>query len=468
MRSSVTLDIVKGALSGKAIVFDQRDSIIIGRGDGCVPQLPSDAAHSTVSRNHCLIDINPPDVRVRDFGSLNGTFVNGKKIGQRAREQTAEEGAQSAFPEHDLNNGDTLTIGDTTICVHIFVPKLCVECGVEISEEDAPRLRQNQGVYKCDACSATAQLQTVPAAFGQRRCIQCGKDASSEIGPNRQGDYICVSCQGDPLSILNHLLDQRETVQGDVDLIRIQGYAIEQELGRGGVGAVYLARNLETGRRVALKVMLPQVASDEESRNMFLREIDNTKVLKHENVVQLFDAGYSEGMFYFTLEFCDGGGADAHLKRSPEGLAVDDAVGIILQVLHGLEYAHSVELSNVSVRHGRGRTAYGLVHRDLKPANIFLCGQGKNRIAKIGDYGLGKAFDTAGLSGHTRTNQVGGTPNFMPRQQVLNFKYAQPDVDVWGAAASLYSLLTGAVPRDFQKDRDVWQVVLSTNPVPIR
>jgi serine/threonine-protein kinase len=86
---------------------------------------------------------------------------------------------------------------------------------------------------------------------------------------------------------------------------------------------------------------------------------------------------------------------------------------------------------------------------------------------KIADYGLGKAFEAAGLSGHTRTGQRAGSPWFMPRQQVINFKYCKPDVDVYGMAASLYYMLTGFHPRDFPKGKDPWQVVLQTKPVPV-
>ena len=114
---------------------------------------------------------------------------------------------------------------------------------------------------------------------------------------------------------------------------------------------------------------------------------------------------------------------------------------------------------------GKGR---GLVHRDLKPANLFLSGSGKQRLTKIADIGVGKAFDTAGLSGQTRTGSVGGTPVYMPRQQVINFKYAKPDVDVWAMAATFYNLLTGSFPRDFNSGMDPWRVVLQTQPVPIR
>ena len=146
----------------------------------------------------------------------------------------------------------------------------------------------------------------------------------------------------------------------------------------------------------------------------------------------------------FTLEFCDGGSLDVLLKQRGGPLCVEEAGAIIRQALDGLEYAHTAEIPQVKQADGSVGRGRGLVHRDLKPHNIFLSGAGANQIAKIADYGLAKAFDTAGLSGQTRTGVAAGTPHFMPRQQVINFKYAKPEVDVWAMAASLYYLLAGS------------------------
>jgi serine/threonine-protein kinase len=86
----------------------------------------------------------------------------------------------------------------------------------------------------------------------------------------------------------------------------------------------------------------------------------------------------------------------------------------------------------------------------------------------VGDFGLAKSFDLAGLSGMTATGTLLGTPVFTPRQQVINFKYAKPEVDVWALAASFYHMVTGAFPRDFPPGMDPWLAVLRTTPVPIR
>jgi eukaryotic-like serine/threonine-protein kinase len=102
----------------------------------------------------------------------------------------------------------------------------------------------------------------------------------------------------------------------------------------------------------------------------------------------------------------------------------------------------------------------------LKPSNLFLAKVKDEVIVKIGDYGLSKAFDLAGLSGQSMTGGAAGTPVFMCRQQLLNFKYSKPEVDVWATAACLYNMLTGYFPRNFTGDP--FLAVLQNEPVPIR
>ncbi|MDP9867936.1 MULTISPECIES: FHA domain-containing protein [Streptosporangium] len=304
--ATITLKLVKGKLARTEYVFDERTTCVLGRADDCAPRLPDDADHRTVSRHHCLLDINPPDARIRDFGSLNGTYVNGEKIGQRAAHQTPEEAAALPFPEHDLSDGDEIRIGETVFRV-----------GVQ------------------PAAGGVQRTLELP------RCKVCDREVGSEVGA-RSGEYVCAACQARPAAVAAMLL--KLAYAGRRDLSSIAGYTILRELGRGGMGAVFLARHQGTGEEVALKVMLP----------------------------------------------------------------------------------------------------------------------------KVGDFGLAKAFDQAGLSGLTRTGTAAGKPWYMPRQQVINFRNAAPAVDVWTLAACLYHALTARYPRDFPAGRDPWQVVLQSPPVPIR
>src|SRR5260370_41208713 len=109
MPREVTLTVTEGTLNAEAFVFDERASCLIGRGEDCEPQVPENREYRSISRLHCLLDVNPPEARVRDLGSKFGTFVNGGKIGQRESE---EQRGKPLFPEYDLKDGDEIRLGD--------------------------------------------------------------------------------------------------------------------------------------------------------------------------------------------------------------------------------------------------------------------------------------------------------------------------------------------------------------------
>jgi serine/threonine protein kinase len=108
------------------------------------------------------------------------------------------------------------------------------------------------------------------------------------------------------------------------------------------------------------------------------------------------------------------------------------------------------------------------VHRDLKPSNILLSFAQNDVVAKLSDFGLAKSFERAGLSGLTLTGNYAGTPYFLPRKQITNFKYVKPVSDVWSMGATIYNMLTGTFPYHFTKGRDPIDVILNDNIVPIR
>lgn len=412
MPAKITLTVTEGSLKGQIFEFSDRTTCIIGRAGDCYVRLPNDEAHGSISRYHCRLDINPPQVRVRDFGSKNGTYVNGQKIGQRQSDQTAQEAVQMEFPEYELKDGDEIRLSKTVF-------RVSIETGTAAKETETLELRAGGNLRE--------QTETLVSR-------------GAAVLPSKTKDS---------------------------NLPEIAGHTTLKLLGKGGCGAVYLARHNGTGEKVALKVMLPERTDSRRHIDWFLREVENTKALKHPNVVRLLDSGYWDGTFFCLLEYCDGGTLLDLMRARGGRVPVGEAVPILLQVLEGLEYAHSAEIPNVRQADGSFVKGRGLVHRDLKPANIFLAFAGKSPTAKIGDYGLAKAFDSAGLSGQTVSGTTAGTPAFMPRQQVINFKYAKPEVDVWAAAATLYYILTGTPPRDFT-GTDRWLAVLQTEPVPVR
>ncbi|MFG2585363.1 FHA domain-containing protein [Streptomyces malaysiensis] len=144
--ATITLTRVEGRVKPGAYVFEEPTTRVLGRSTDCSPQLPDDPDHKTVSRHHCLPDINPPDIRIRDFGSLNGTYVNGEKTGQRRRGLTPEETVADSYPEHDLKDGDRIRLGDTVFRVdttrpQVATPRLarCAKCERELGDEAGRR-----------------------------------------------------------------------------------------------------------------------------------------------------------------------------------------------------------------------------------------------------------------------------------------------------------------------------------------
>jgi hypothetical protein len=455
MPGKVILDVTEGPLEGQSYVFEEHDTFLFGRSPDAHACLSPD--DTTASRNHFILEANPPDARIRDLGSRNGTHVNGVKYGGRASHETPEEGALHKFPEVDLKNDDRIQVGDTCFTVRVEMPAVCVGCGTAIPDPFKSVCVWESGSYICPPCRQNAKTGKLPAPPPEPRCGQCGRDVSAEVGERRGGDYICEACretaEGDPAQILAkavaNVLAERSP-EGDEALPEgIAGYRLGKQIGIGGMGAVYLAERVQDGKQFAFKVMLAKVAVDEAARRGFLREIEVMKGLRHRGIVDLLEHGSAGGAFYFVMELCAGGSLGA-LLRSRNPLTGREAVPLMLDMAEGLAYAHS----------------QGYVHRDLKPENVLLAAPGRG--AKIGDFGFAKNFEKAGLSGMTQTGGVAGTWAFMPREQLMNFKYVKPVSDVWSIGATFYYMVTGALPRDMPVGRDPLDVVLENRIVPVR
>jgi pSer/pThr/pTyr-binding forkhead associated (FHA) protein len=117
MTAKIKLTISEGSDQKKELVFQDPTRSVVGRADDCEIRFPMDPLHMDVSRHHCMFEIDPPTVKVRDLGSRNGTFVNGEKIGERPREQLPPDAGMDGFPAHELHEGDEVKVGHTLIRV---------------------------------------------------------------------------------------------------------------------------------------------------------------------------------------------------------------------------------------------------------------------------------------------------------------------------------------------------------------
>jgi pSer/pThr/pTyr-binding forkhead associated (FHA) protein len=136
MAASIVLRIKNGKLAGKTYVFDEPCRCLIGRADDCEIRLPGELEFLTVSRHHCLLDIDPPEIRVRDSGSLNGTFLNGMQIGRPGKWHLPPEALSRPCFDYDLSQGDELTVGGTIFEVGVGVPEEGGPEQVEASEAE--------------------------------------------------------------------------------------------------------------------------------------------------------------------------------------------------------------------------------------------------------------------------------------------------------------------------------------------
>jgi len=388
----VKLKVTKGPMQGREFVFDQHDVFIFGRHPDCHCCLPDDP---TISRRHFLLEVNPPDCQIRDLGSLNGTFVNGRKYGGRGEDELPEEAAQRA-PVVKLGHGDLIQVGETEFQVQVEFPPVCVDCGRRIPDDEREAAVFIGGAYLCLECRRKGARPKV-------RCCVCGREfPAEEVGSGERGEYICPDCREMPKDREAELL---ERILGAFLRSRrkppeIPDYEIIRELGRGGMGVVYLARRLDSGEEVALKVMLSKKGRvTEESVKRFQREMETCRQLRHPNIVAFYEQGYHEGVFYFSMEYCNGGSLRDLMNGRGGRLSLEEALPIMLQALDGLSYAHEMKI----------------VHRDLKPENILLVTGGGKLTAKVSDFGLAKNFQQAGGGGRPHPRAGGAAAGGVSR-----------------------------------------------------
>jgi TolB-like protein/Flp pilus assembly protein TadD len=201
-------------------------------------------------------------------------------------------------------------------------------------------------------------------------------------------------------------------------------FSIERELGRGGMGLVWLARDLRHNRQVALKVIRPELASVVGAER-FGREIQLAAQLQHPNIVPVYESGQCEGTLYYVMPYVEGESLRARLRLEAQ-LPLEEALQIAGEVADALAYAH----------------AHGVVHRDIKPENILLA----NGHALVVDFGIARAITVAGTDRLTETGLVIGTPAYMSPEQSSGSQALDGRTDLYSLACVVYEMLAGEPP----------------------
>jgi serine/threonine-protein kinase len=224
------------------------------------------------------------------------------------------------------------------------------------------------------------------------------------------------------------------------------GYELLGEIGRGGMGVVYEARQVRLGRVVALKMLGAGARAAPEELARFRHEAEAVARLQHPNIIQIFEVGDVDGLPFFSLEYVEGGSLAEKLRGGP--LPADRAAGLLEVLARAVHYAHR----------------RGILHRDLKPANVLLTA---DAVPKVTDFGLAKHLE--GDAGQTHSGAVLGTPSYMaPEQAWGKNRDLTPAADVYALGAILYEALTGRPPFQGATAYDTVDQVRRQEPVPPR
>src|ERR1700752_2983237 len=223
-------------------------------------------------------------------------------------------------------------------------------------------------------------------------------------------------------------------------------YTIVREIGSGGMGTVYLAKELKHDREVALKVLRPEIASHMGALR-FLNEVKITARLDHPHILTLIDSGEADEFLWYVQPFVRGESLRAKLDRERQ-LSIDEAVSLARQVLSALEHAHQ----------------RGVVHRDIKPANILI----HEGEAMVADFGIALAVSEASDSRLTQTGIAIGTPQYMSPEQATGERGISGKSDQYSLAAVLYEMLSGVTPHTAPTTQALIAKLLTERPTRVR
>ncbi|HSB54925.1 MAG TPA: serine/threonine-protein kinase, partial [Gemmatimonadales bacterium] len=221
-------------------------------------------------------------------------------------------------------------------------------------------------------------------------------------------------------------------------------YSLERELGRGGMGAVYLARDLRLDRPVAIKVLPPELAVRPELRERFLRETRTAASFSHPNIVSVYSVEETPGLLFFVMSYIEGETLSQRVKRQGP-LPVPEALRLLQEVAWALSYAH-----------GRG-----VVHRDIKPDNVLL--EKSTGRALVMDFGIARSVAATGL---TQVGEAVGTPHFMSPEQAAG-DAVDGRSDLYSLGVVAYFAVSGRLPFDGESAQAVMVAHISQPATPV-
>src|SRR6476659_2538042 len=229
-----------------------------------------------------------------------------------------------------------------------------------------------------------------------------------------------------------------------MQLTRLGPYEIEKPLGKGGMGSVYAATDSQTGQRVAIKALTPQLAMAEGFRERFESEIESLKTLKHDGIVRLYGYGEQDGVLFYSMELVDGTSLEDEVKAGRR-FTWREVSNIAIQLSLALKHAHD----------------HGVIHRDIKPANILLFGEDH---VKLADFGIARLFGNTSL---TTAGGVLGTADYMSPEQA-DGRPVTARCDQYSLGGVMYALLAGRPPFRAKNLPQMLQLQRFAKPEPVR
>ena len=376
-------------------------------GDALAAARCYEAAYDYDSALECYDEAGETD-RVIDLLEKTGAYL---EAGKRAHQQGDADRSMrilQRIERRDPSHGDACVLMAELLAgrgdAELAASKLA-EAIEEAGGEDAPS--DLHGRYAAMLEQAGQRQQAIAAYEVLRRRDPARSDVTQRIATLRR-DLEATSLDGDAATRLPGA--RRES-----------RYEIQGELGRGGMGVVFRARDKRLGRIVALKRLPENLRDNPTAVELFLREAQAAAALNHRNIVTLYDAGEEDGVYFISMELLEGMPLNAILEKRGR-LSTLDTARLGLQIAAGLQYAHERRI----------------VHRDIKTANLFLT---RERVVKIMDFGLAKTIEEVRRS----STMIGGTPYYMAPEQAAG-EAVDHRTDLYAFGVTLFRLVTGALP----------------------